>query len=214
VGECCDPASYREEFDEKDAANRLRTYRRRGLDPMAKALVEFLIDQGVGNRTVLEVGGGVGDFQVELLKAGASNAVNVELSDGYETSAATLLGQEGLAGRVERRIGDFVELAALVEPADIVVLNRVICCYPWMDRLVDAATAKARSTMAISMPRDGLIGHVFLGVARGMSRVRGTGFRPYLHPVDAVVARAAEAGMGLVHRDRNLVWQGMVFARV
>lgn len=214
MGECCDPASYREEFDEKDAAKRLRTYRRRGLDPMAQVLVEFLIHQGVTDRTVLEVGGGVGDLQVELLKAGASNTVNVELSDAYEASAATLLDQEGLTGRVERRLGDFVELAALVEPADIVVLNRVICCYPWMDRLVDAATTKARSMMAISMPRDGLIGHVFVGIATGMSRVRGTGFRPYLHPVDAVEARAAEAGMGVVHRERNLVWQGMVFARV
>jgi magnesium-protoporphyrin O-methyltransferase len=213
VGDCCDPAAYREEFDEKGAARRLRTYRRRGLDPMASKLVAFLVDLDITGKTVLEVGGGVGDLQVELLKAGASSGVNVELSDAYEPAAATLLAEEGLTGRVERRLGDFVGLAGLVSPADIVVLNRVICCYPFMDRMVDAATAKARSLMAISIPRDGFLGHVFIGLDRARGLVRGGGFRAYLHPIAAVEARAAEAGMRVVHVERSLVWQGMVFAR-
>jgi magnesium-protoporphyrin O-methyltransferase len=214
VSECCDPAAYRAEFDEKDAARRLRTYRKRGLDPMASSLLGFLVDQGVTGKTVLEAGGGVGDFQVELLKAGASSSVNVELSDAHEPAAAALLAEEGLAGRVERRLGDFVDVAPQVEPADIVVLNRVICCYPFMERMMDAATAKTRSIMAISLPRDGLVGHLFIGVARITGLIRGTGFRPYLHPVDAVEARAIGAGMRVIHREQSLVWQGIVFARL
>lgn len=211
--ECCDPASYRATFDEKGARRRLRDYRKRGLDPIASDLVEFLVERGVAGMTVLEVGGGVGDLQVELLRAGAMRSVNVELSDGYESVAAELLAAEGLGGKVERRLGDFVEEAPLIEPADIVVLNRVICCYPFLDRMMDAATEKTRALLALAMPRDHFIGHVFVGVTRLMSRVR-TGYVPaYLHPVAAVQAKAAAAGMHRVHLERSLLWQGMVFAR-
>jgi magnesium-protoporphyrin O-methyltransferase len=214
VPDCCDPAPYRDLFNEKQAERRLRTYRRKGLDPMAAGLVRYLTERGVSDKTVLEVGGGVGDLHVELLKAGAGSCVNVELSDGYEAAAATLLAGEGLTGKVDRRLGDFVEEADLVEPSDIVVLNRVICCYPWMERMVDAATAKTRSLLAITVPRDGVIGHVFVGVARLVNRLRGCDFRPYLHSVTAVEARIGDAGLDRVYSNSSVVWDGMVFERV
>jgi magnesium-protoporphyrin O-methyltransferase len=162
---------------------------------------------------VLEIGGGIGDLQVELLKAGATSCVNVELSPEYEEAARRLLDEEGLAGRVERRQGDFVAVSGEVGPADIVVLNRVICCYPHMAAMVDAAAVHTRELMALVVPRDRLIGRLFVGVANLSNRLRRCGFRAYVHPVDAIEARAEASGLRRVHSSRDMYWQGLLFER-
>src|ERR687883_1537871 len=111
---CCTPSGYRKIFGERTARRDVRKYRRRGLDRAARRIVGFLTDGGVGGDSVLEVGGGVGTIQLELLKAGAAKATNVELSPEYEPYAAELLDGDT---RVERRIGDFVRDVVELEPA-------------------------------------------------------------------------------------------------
>ena len=107
-----------------------RRYRKRGLGGTSRDLVELAGD--VSGATVLEVGGGVGAIELELLAAGADRATNVELSGEYEEEAAKLLAERGLSERVDRRVGDFVDEP--VEPHDVVVMHRVVCCYPDVDR--------------------------------------------------------------------------------
>lgn len=213
MANCCDPVPYRSLFDEKAAEHRLRDYRRSGLDKTAAGLVEFIRSRGVEGMTVLEVGGGVGEIQVELLEAGAERSVNVELSDGYESAAARLLEEKALSERVERRLGDFVEAADDIEPADIVVLNRVICCYPWMERMVDAATATTGSLLALAVPRDHWFGHLFVGFANTLNRVRGCHFRAFIHPVSEIETRVRRAGLRPIYARQGPVWRGLVFER-
>lgn len=213
MSDCCDPTSYGRLFDDREARRLLRSYRKRGLDDMASRLVAFLTSRGIEAKTVLEVGGGLGDFQIELLKAGAAGTVNVELSDGYEKTASELMEAEGLTDRTQRVVGDFVELQANVDNADVVVLNRVICCYPWMERLVTAAVTKTDWMLALSVPRDHLLGRTFTGVANLMNRLRGCDVRAYLHPVSAVEADATALGLVKVFSETDVVWQGMVFER-
>lgn len=213
MSDCCDPVPYRRFFNSKEASRRLRRYRRRGLDGMAAGIVGYMTDRGVRGRSVLEVGGGVGDLQVELLKAGAAHSINVELSAGYEDAADELMTAEGLTGRMSREIGDFVEKKDLVDPADIVVLNRVICCYPWMDRMMDAAVAKTGWLLGISVPRDRLLAHLFVGMGNWLNRARSCEFQAFVHPTAEIEARASAAGLDMVYSDRDLAWQGMVFER-
>src|SRR5438309_6657744 len=104
VSDCCSPKGYRWVFSERSARAEARKYRRRGLDGTSRRIVDFLKTQGVEGRTVLEVGGGIGAIQIELLKAGASRAVSIELTPTYEDGAARLLREAGLADRVERRV--------------------------------------------------------------------------------------------------------------
>ena len=68
-------------------------------------MVEALTDRGVDGATVLEIGGGIGDIQIELLKHGAARTVNVELSSAYEADAAELVRAAGLADRAHRARG-------------------------------------------------------------------------------------------------------------
>ena len=87
---------------ERDA----RRYRRKGLTGSAGWLLQVLDDDGVADRSVLEVGGGIGSLQIELLEAGASHATNVEIIDSYEATARSLIAEHGLEARVERHIAD------------------------------------------------------------------------------------------------------------
>ena len=92
----------------------MRAYRKKGLDSMASSMVDFLISSGVKGADILEVGGGVGAIQVELLKAGVSKTMNAELSPEYEDAALSLAKEEGVEDRITRRLGDFVELRGRV----------------------------------------------------------------------------------------------------
>src|ERR671912_288825 len=102
----CDPRGCEQFFGRGFARRRAARYRRRGLDATARRMVEFLGQRNTQSASVLEVGGGVGEIQVELLKRGAVAAVNLELSAAYEDEALELLRAAGLEGRVERRLHD------------------------------------------------------------------------------------------------------------
>lgn len=209
---CCDPSGYDELFDPKEAGRNLKVYDKKGLNRMAARTVDYLKSRGVEGHRILEVGGGIGAVQVELLKAGAASAVNVELSDGYREAAAELLRRHGLEGRVEERIGDFTEVAAELE-ADDVIMNRVICCYPDMDRLLTAGLSASRRFLVAVFPRDRWMARIFVAVGNAYQRVKGVDFRAYIHSPEAIRDTAQRAGFRVAFADRDLVWHGVVFER-
>lgn len=212
MSDCCNPTGYQDFFNEREARRNLRAYDRRGLDNMAATTVEYLLSRGMEGKTVLEVGGGIGAIQVELLREGAASTVNVELSAGYENVAAKLLQREGLTDRVERRVGDFTDLAPGLE-ADDVVMNRVICCYPFMDRLMDAALSSSRRFVAATFPRDRLGTKFALSIGNTYCRIRGIDYRAFVHPPEAIVATATTNGFEVAFQDRDFIWQAVVFER-
>ena len=135
-------------------------------------MVGYLESFGLAGATVLEVGGGVGELHVELLKRGAERAVNLELSPAYDEEARRLLAESALEGRVERRLHDIAVEPDAVEPVDVVVLNRVVCCYPDYERLLGAAATHARRALVFSYPRRNAISRAIVGVQN-----RGSGSR-------------------------------------
>jgi hypothetical protein len=210
---CCDPSGYETLFGPKEARRTLRTYDRRGLNRMAGRTVEYLASRGVDGHRILEVGGGIGAVHVELLKAGAAGAVNVELSHGYQEAAAELIRRERLEGLVEQRIGDFTEMAAEME-ADDVIMNRVLCCYPEMERLMNAGLSASRHFLLAVFPRDRLVFRLAVRAENTYHRIKGVGFRAYIHSPEAIMATANRAGFEVAFDDRDLGWHGVVFERV
>jgi hypothetical protein len=208
--DCCNPSGYERLFDSRAARNNLRHYDKHGLNKMARRMVEYLKGRGLDGHRIIEVGGGIGAVQVELLKAGAVNAINVELSDGYEEVAAQLVSREGLDGRVERRIGDFTEIARGME-ADDVIMNRVICCYPHMERLMNAALSASRQFVAATFPRDRMMFHVYVGLEDLYNRMRGVDFRAYIHPPQDILETATRAGYEVAFNECDFMWHGVVF---
>jgi hypothetical protein len=207
LSDCCTPKGYRQIFSERSARAQARSYRRNGLDPTSSRIVELLKEQGVAGLTLLEVGGGIGEIQIELLKAGLERAVSVELTPTYEESAAELLREAGLEDRVERRVMDFVNATPEIEVADIVVMNRVICCYPDMPRLAGAAAEHARSLLVMSFPKERWWTRAVVWMANvGMALTRRE-FRIFLHPMAQILAATEKHGLKPAIDRTGVFWQ-------
>ena len=183
-----------------------RRYRRSGLDGTSRRIVEFLKAQGVEGRSLLEVGGGIGAIQIELLKAGATRAISVELTPTYEAVAIELLREAGLTDRVERKVMDFAEANGQVESADIVVMNRVICCYPDMPRLAGAAADHTRQVLVMSFPRASWWMKLGLGVANVILRLTRRQFHIFAHPPAQIYATSRRHGLAQVLDQRGVLW--------
>ena len=213
-GPCCTPppSEYRRFFNRRVAGLEERRYRKRGLPATAHGLVRLAGD--VHGATVLDIGGGIGTLSLELLEQGAARATNVELSGGYEDAAAELLAQHHLTDRVERRVGDFVEQSGLVEPHDVVVLHRVVCCYPDADALVARAAEHARSRLLLTYPRERALTRAGIRALNLWLRLTRCGFRTYVHPVARIVAAAECAGLRLDSRAAaGALWENAGFVR-
>ena len=213
MGDCCSPKGYRWVFSERSARAEARKYRRRGLDGTSRRIVDFLKAQGVDGQTVLEVGGGIGAIQIELLKAGAARAVSVELTPTYEDVAAGLLSDAGLTDRVERRVMDFAQASSQVDGADVVIMNRVICCYPDMPRLAGAAADHARQMLVMSYPTGAWWMRVALGLGNFVLWLLRREFHVFVHPPKEIIATATRRGLEPVLDQQGALWTVAAMSR-
>lgn len=198
-------------FNARQAKRDARRYRKRGARGTSRDVVELAGD--VTGASVLEVGGGVGAIELELLAAGAERATDVELSGEYEEEARKLLAERGLRDRVERRVGDFV--AEPVEPHDIVVMHRVVCCYPDVDALVGAAAGRALRRMVLTYPQERWLTRAAFAAINVCMRLMRSEFRGFVHPVTRVTTAARDAGLELgEHRRRGIFWESAVYERL
>lgn len=170
-------------------------------------MVEFLELRGIEGATVLEIGGGVGEIQIELLKRGAARAVNLELSPAYDEEANALLREAALEDRAERRLHDLAVDAEGVEAADVVVLHRVVCCYPDYERLLGAAAGRARRLLVFSYPPRNAVSRLFIGAQNLVLRLLRREFRTFAHPPSAMLGVLGERGLRRTYEHHPLVWQ-------
>ena len=212
MGSCC-ARGYERFFGARTARRDARRYRLKGLDATAQRLVDELGQRGVDGATVLEVGGGVGALDLELLKRGADRATVVELSHGYDDEAEALARELGAGDRIERRHGDFATEGEAVAPADVVLMHRVVCCYPDPELLVGAAARHARRLLALSFPRDTWWLRLGVRLANVWFRLSG-GIEAFVHRPARVVAIAEGAGLSTrVHERAGRIWRVAVFER-
>jgi 2-polyprenyl-3-methyl-5-hydroxy-6-metoxy-1,4-benzoquinol methylase len=209
---CCRQTEYEEVFGQQVAQRDARAYRRRGLHAPARWIVDAVVDQGVSEANVLEVGGGVGAIQLELLRAGARRTANVEFSPGYEAAAVELAEEAGVRDRIEREIGDFAEDGRFGD-AEVVVMHRVVCCYPDYERLVGEAAKHARRVLVFSFPPRNLASRALNGVSNLWMKAKRNDFRSYVHSPDRMIAVARQHGLEPVARRRRRIWLGVALVR-
>lgn len=207
MSECCEPGGYDREFDADFAKRMAARYRRSGLTRSARRLVDFLAGEGIRGATVLEIGGGVGEIGLELLRRGAASATTLELSSAYDAEAARLAAEAGMTSRMQRRIADIAADPKCVEPADLVVLHRVVCCCPDYERLLTAAADRCRRRLAFSHPRRDPLTLSFAAMGNAMFRMRGSSYRAYMHSPAAMVGALEAQGMRAVLPGRGWLWQ-------
>jgi hypothetical protein len=211
--DCCQCRGTESQFDRGEAERKLRAYRRGGPVLSTRILLDALVAEGVAGMTLLDIGGGVGAIQHELLKAGAARATDVDASNAYLDAARAETARQGHADRATFHHGDFVALADEIAPADIVTLDRVICCYHDMPALVGRSSAKVTRLYGLVYPRDTWWVRAGLKAENAMHWLQRTPFRVFAHrsaEVDAVVRRN-----GLERRFKRNAgpWQVVVYAR-
>ncbi len=200
-------------FDRRDARRRLVRYQRRGPEGTTRLLVDALRAAGVVGATILDIGGGAGVIHHELLRAGAARATDIDASSAYLAAARAESERHGYAERVTYIHGDFVALADTVATADIVTLDRVVCCYPDMAALVEAAASHAGRLLGLVYPRD--VWWVRAGVRVGNLglAIERSAFRIFCHPTSAVDAAIRQAGFTQRLQQNRGMWQVVLYAR-
>lgn len=210
MDECCGPRApdgYDREFDARFARRLARRYRRDGLTPSASLVLDFAGSIGLAGASLLEIGGGIGDLQLEALKRGAAHTTNVELSSAYEPEAARLLDEAGVRDRVTRMLGiDLAGAPEAVERADIVVLHRVVCCYPDYVGLLGAAAGRAKHAVVFSHPPRNLFARLSARAINTVYALTGNPYRAYAHDPDAMVAVLRGRGLEPRYQDASGPW--------
>jgi len=200
-------------FDAKSAEGDLRRYRDRGADGTTRTLLQRIRARGTDGATLLDVGGGVGIVQWELLADGVVSSQSVDASEAYAETVRREAIRRGLEDRVTVRVGTLEELADEVEPADIVTLDRVVCCDPDFQGLLGVATTKARRVIGLVYPRVtwwNRLGAVAFAVWGWVTR---DGSRWHLHPEADVDFVLRFAGFDRRSLDRTLIWRVAVYER-
>lgn len=212
--DCCRPPHDLDKmFNASTARRDADGYLRDGLDKQAQLVVDFLTSRGMAGGSVLEIGSGAGGLHLELLKAGAARATSVDLSPAYVEAARGLADRLGLADRVDHRLLDFARQGESVGEADVVVMNRVVCCYPDMPGLVRPAARHARRLLALVFPRDAWwmrLGGRLLNAWMWLTR---SAFRLFMHPPAAIIATVEQAGLKTVYDRHSGPWRIVVFQR-
>lgn len=211
---CCGHECFESTFDEKRAKKQLKHYRKRGPDKTTRMLLDALRAEGIRDATVLDVGAGIGVVQRELLADGARSAVHVDAARPHIRVAREEAARRGHAERVTFVDGDFVALADGIPPADIVTLDRVICCYPDMERLVATSAAKAQRLYGAVFPRERRVVKIMAALGNLVWRLRGNPFRAYIHSTEAIDAAARRQGFTPRSVLDTFLWRVAVYARL
>jgi hypothetical protein len=201
-------------FGRRTARRDLRRYRRRGPQPVSRRLLGLIDEADISGRTLLDVGGGVGALQHEMMQRGLSRATQVDASAAYLERSREEAERQGHADRVGYRYGDFVDVAPEIDGADIVTLDRVVCCYPDMPALVRASTGKARRLYALSYPRERRATRAVMWFGNLFFRLRRSAFRTFVHPIATIHEEIVGQGFERVGRRRTLIWEAALYRRI
>jgi 2-polyprenyl-3-methyl-5-hydroxy-6-metoxy-1,4-benzoquinol methylase len=201
-------------FFSKYAGMYARRFRKHGLERVQKLLLEGVRRERIAGTEVLDIGCGVGALHLTLLKEGASRATGVDMSEGMIATARKFSNDLGVTDRVEYVIGDFVEVADTIREADVILLDKSVCCYEDIDALVRTSTAKTKHLYALSHPKQNLFMEFAFKGHIAFARLFRWKFHPFWHDWTKLREDIQRSGFDLVYSNSTPMWQVLVFKRV
>jgi 2-polyprenyl-3-methyl-5-hydroxy-6-metoxy-1,4-benzoquinol methylase len=216
MSSCCTPGescSATNSFFSRWSRMYARRFRTAGLEPVQKYLVEGIRHHSIEGRSILDIGCGVGSIHLTLLRQGASRSVGIDMSEGMLQEARHFADKFGLTERAHYVMGDFTKLSPSVEESDIIVLDKVVCCYEDVAALIHTSTDKTRQTYALSHPKENLL---MKGLFKGhtlLAKIFGWSFHPFWHNWAAMKSLILSRGFRLVYENSTISWQVLVFER-
>jgi len=168
------------QFNHKVAERDLRRYRRRGADATTRLMLAELRRWPLEGRRLLDVGGGIGVISKELAGTGVASATIVEASPAYLEVARREAGSQYGTRPTQFILGDFAVIADTLPDADVVTLDRVVCCYPDAEALLRQAAERARQLLAFTYPRDRWYVRTLIVLENLWLRLTGEEFRAFV----------------------------------
>jgi magnesium-protoporphyrin O-methyltransferase len=215
MSSCCSSffAVNQRQFGDAVARRDLKRYRLRGPDQTTRLLRDAILGAGNG-KAMLDVGAGIGALSFELLAAGTERVTAVEAAPAYLAAAREEATRRDVSDRLDLVHGDFVSVAGDVVQADVVAMDRVVCCYPAYQPLLEAALRCSRRLLAFSYPRDRW--YVRAAVATqnlGRALLRNP-FRGFVHSARGIEALLGAHGFVRIQRRETLKWSADLYIRV
>lgn len=209
---CCEITD--KTFSEQEAKANLKDYRRHGPPKHTSLILDAIRSLHLRNATLLDVGGGIGTIHHELLRDVAREATHVDASSAYLKVATEETKRLGHTEQVQFIHADFTDVAAELPAADVVTLDRVVCCYPNFRELLRAAASKSRTAVALTYPREAWWTRSVIAVMNIVQKIRRDPFRVFVHPVADMESVLNEAGLRKISTRRLLVWEMTCYQRV
>lgn len=213
MSNCCGHINDGERLFSRFARLSCCCYNLKGLSKSQQMISDTLIKTGVEGKTVLDIGCGVGYLHQSLLQAGAGSAIGVDLASKMLEQARALSTKNSFSDTTRYLQGDFVQLAETIEPADIMLLDKVVCCYPDAQSLTETAIAKTGQWLALTYPRDRAFIHALVWLEAFFLRLIGSGFRSYVHKPEDIESMIKEAGFNKRVEQLDAGWITQVWER-
>lgn len=209
---CCEMEN--NTFGEDEAKANLKDYRRRGPAKQTRMILEAVRSLGLNQASLLDIGGGIGTIHHELLKDVASEATHVDASSAYLKIATEEAKRLGHSEQVKFIHADFTDVAADTPQADVVTLDRVVCCYPNMHELLKAASSKSRKAISMTYPREVWYIKAVIAAMNFFQRLRKDPFRVFVHPIGEMDALLKREGLQRMATRRIFVWEMALYQRI
>ena len=210
---CCQCQGIENMFDKKSAKRALKRYLKKGPSKTTTMLLRAIHKTGVKDLDFLDIGGGIGAIQYDLIKAGASSGTSIEASSAYIDLVKDEIKNNNLAEIIDFKHGDFTEIASDVGSADIVTLDKVICCYDDMAELVMLSSKLSRKIYAVIYPRDVWWTKLALLFMNFYPIITGSSFRVFIHPTKKVEEIIFRNGLKRDYYATTLFWQVAIFTK-
>lgn len=163
---------------------------------------------------MLDIGCGVGSLHLTLLKEGANHSVGVDMSEGMLREAKRFAKEFGLDEKTAYIAGDFTQLSPSIPDSDITILDKVVCCYEDVDRLVRTSTEKTVRTFALSHPKENLLMKMLFRGHMILASIFRWSFHPFWHDWTSVRSHVLSNGFELMYENATISWQVLVYKRV
>ena len=210
---CSDRSCYDENFSIKKAQKLLRSYTHHGLPNNSRPLLKILANLPLHTLSMLEIGGGIGCLTFELLQRGLTSAVLSDQSRFFIDVFISESRRHGFHDRVGAIQGDAVTELGDLASKDLVVLDKVICCYPHFALLLDTAGSKSSDYLAFSVPIESWWMKLYIRLENWLRYLRGNDFRSFIHPVQQMVEQVQSMDFEKIIHTKSGNWHYFLFKR-